>query len=185
MDHDGSWIFMDDPCAGDATTQQERPVGLGWHGDPYWGQTNSPNRRWIRWSHVSLGNCRHTNGWTRSWLWNLPTAHMSQRKARNTKLQKGRRDKMRQDDVQIFLDVFPRFATSFVEAAGRSKHSRFVHWRCQVGISVLPSVWTSIMCQSWKCWKPWKRWKLSHLKRLINWHHLEWRKWKNPQYNDT
>ena len=43
----------------------------------------------------------------------------------------------RQDDVQIFLDVFSRFATSFVEAAGRSKHSRFVHWRCQVGISVL------------------------------------------------
>ena len=120
----------------------------------------------------------------RSWLWNLPTAHMSQRKARNTKLQKGRRDKMI-DDVQRFLDVFSRFATSFVEAAGRSKHSRFVHWRCQVGISVLPSVWTPIMCQSWKCWKPWKRWKLSHLKRLINWHHLERRKWKNPQYNDT
>lgn len=36
-----------------------------------------------------------------------------------------------------FLMFFSRFATSFVEAAGRSKHSRFVHWRCQVGISVL------------------------------------------------
>lgn len=85
----------------------------------------------------------------RSWLWNLLTAHMSQRKARNTKLQKGRRDKMI-DDVQRFLDVFFPFCNQLCWSCWKVKTFTVCSLKVPGGNLSSASVWTSIMCQSWK-----------------------------------
>lgn len=165
------------PCAGDATKQQEKPVGLGWHGDPYWGQTNS------RWS-MSVLETVATPTVGRSWLWNLQTAHMSQRKARNTdasgfvqtnfsqilqvqllcvKQHISAKQKSRRGDE---TRCFSRFATLLKLLEGQNIH----------GLSIEGARWESQFCfcldanyvSVMETWKPWKRWKLFHLKRWIN-----------------
>lgn len=196
MDHDGSWIFMDDSmmfmwCYVVVALCRWRDNTARKTSGPWmtWWPILRPNKQ----SKQSMDSMVTCQSWKLSPHQRLDKVLTVESADRAHVPEEGQKYKTpegetRRDDrwcANISWCNSPRFATSFVVAAGRSKHSRFVHWRCQVGISVLPSVWTPIMCQSWKCWKPWKRWKLSHLKRLINWHHLERRKWKNPQYNDT
>lgn len=180
MDHGYSWMIrwcLCDvmwwlPCAGDATTQQERPVGLGWHGDPYWGQTN---RRW--W------NCRHSSRWQVLTVESADRAHVPE-EGQKYKTPEG---ETRQDDrwcAKISWCFFP-FCNQLCWSCWKVK--TFTVCSLKVPGGNLSSAFrldandVSFM----ETWKPWKRWKLSHLKRLINWHHLERRKWKNPQYNDT